>query len=217
MTDPRGSDAMSGIRVLLVDDHPVVRGGLRALLDTDADLTVVGEAATGEDGVRAAAEHRPDVVLMDLHLGDGIDGAAATRTIREQREPPRVLVLTTYDSDADILPAIAAGAAGYLLKDSEPEDLLRAVHDCAAGRTVLAPAVASRLVERTRLPDATLTPREIEILRMVGEGSSNRTIGKALFITEATVKSHLVQVFTKLQADNRTTAVAEARRRGIIR
>ena len=127
-----------------------------------------------------------------------------------------MLVLTTYDRDADILPAIAAGATGYLLKDAEPETLLRAVHDSAAGRTVLAPSVAGRLVDRARQPAANLTAREIEILGMVADGMSNQAIGRKLFITEATVKSHLVQVFSKLNADSRTAAVVEARRRGII-
>ena len=207
---------MTEIRVLLVDDHPVVRGGLRAALGTDPAIIVVGEAATGDDGVAQARALRPDVVLMDLQLGGGIDGAEATARIRRLPDPPRVLILTTYDRDADILPAIAAGATGYLLKDAAPEQLRRAVHDTAAGRTVLAPSVATRLVERTRSPRPALTARETEILSMVADGLSNQAIGRALFITEATVKSHLVQVFAKLRVDNRTTAVAEARRRGII-
>lgn len=207
---------MPEIRILLVDDHPVVRGGLRAALDGETDIRVVGEAATGEDGVAQAATLRPDVVLMDLQLGAGIDGAEATTRIRALPNPPRVLVLTTYDRDADILPAIAAGAAGYLLKDATPDQLRSAVRDTAAGRTVLAPTVATRLVERARAPHPTLTARETQILVMVAEGASNQAIGRALFITEATVKSHLVQVFTKLAVDNRTAAVAEARRRGLI-
>ncbi|HEY3501898.1 MAG TPA: response regulator transcription factor [Actinocatenispora sp.] len=207
---------MPEIRVLLVDDHPVVRGGLRAALDGDADIRVVGEAATGEDGAAQAATLHPDVVLMDLQLGAGIDGAEATTRIRALPNPPRVLVLTTYERDADILPAIAAGAAGYLLKDATPDQLRSAVHDTAAGRTVLAPTVATRLVERARSPYPALTARETQILVMVADGASNQAIGRALFITEATVKSHLVQVFTKLAVDNRTAAVAEARRRGLI-
>jgi DNA-binding NarL/FixJ family response regulator len=204
------------IRVLLVDDHPVVRGGLRAALGADPEIAVVGEAATGADGVERAAARHPDVVLMDLALGPGIDGAEATARIRRMPDPPRVLVLTTYDRDADILPAIAAGAAGYLLKDATPEQLRTAVRDTAAGRTVLAPAVATRLVERTRTPEPALTRRETQILGMVADGLSNQAIGRRLFITEATVKSHLVQVYAKLRVDNRTTAVAEARRRGIL-
>lgn len=208
---------MAEITVLLVDDHPVVRGGLRAALTADSMIIVVGEAGTGEDGVRLAEQLRPDVVLMDLQLGQGIDGAEATARIRRLPDPPRVLVLTTYDRDADILPAITAGATGYLLKDAEPEALLQAVHDSAAGRTVLAPSVASRLMDRaTRPSGATLTPRETEIVAMVADGLSNQAIARRLFITEATVKSHLVQVFDKLAVDNRTSAVLEARRRGII-
>lgn len=207
---------MTEIRVLLVDDHPVVRGGLRAALTSDKDIVVVGEAADGDDGVAQATDLHPGVVLMDLQLGNGMDGSEATARIARLPNPPRVLVLTTYDRDADILPAIAAGATGYLLKDSSPEELLRAVHETHAGRTVLAPSVAGRLAQRSTSPEPTLTSRETEILQMVAQGSSNQEIGRALFITEATVKSHLVSVFTKLHADNRTTAVATARRRGLI-
>ena len=207
---------MADIRVLIIDDHPVVRRGLRATLVADPMITVVGEAGTGEDGVRLAEQHRPDVVLMDLQLGTGIDGAEATARICALSDPPRVLVITTYDRDVDILPAVSSGASGYLLKDAEPETLLQAVRDCAAGRTVLAPSVADRLVERVREPARTLTAREIEIVSMVATGMSNQLIGQQLYITEATVKSHLVQVFQKLRVDNRTAAVVEARRRGII-
>lgn len=208
---------MTSIRIMLVDDHPIVRGGLRAALDADPEITVVGEAATGEDALDRVTELRPDLVLMDLQLGAGIDGAEATRRIRTMSHPPRVLILTTYDSDADILPAIEAGATGYLLKDADPADLLAAIRTAAAGETVLAPSVASRLVSRVRSPGRTLTRRETEILQMVADGLGNQAIGRRLFITEATVKSHLVQVFTKLGVDNRTAAVAEARRRGTLR
>ncbi|MCW3816348.1 response regulator transcription factor [Micromonospora sp. DR5-3] len=211
---PRPADP---IRVLIVDDHPIVRRGLRAALDADPGITVVGEAATGADAIAQAEAATPDVVLMDLHLGAGINGAEATRRILAHPRPPRVLVLTTYDSDADILPAITAGATGYLLKDTEPDDLLAAIRSAAAGETVLAPAIASRLVTRVRTPGRALTPREIQILQLVAEGHSNHGIARAMFITEATVKSHLVQVFSKLDVDNRTAAVAEGRRRGVIR
>jgi DNA-binding NarL/FixJ family response regulator len=207
---------MSDVTVLVVDDHPVVRGGLRAALAADPTITVVDEAASGEDGIAKAEDLRPDVVLMDLQLSSGMDGAAATGRIRALADPPRVLVLTTYDRDSDILPAIAAGATGYLLKDTSPEELLRAVHETKLGRTVLAPSVAGRLTEHAATGQPTLTARETQILQMVAEGQSNQAIGRTLFITEATVKSHLVAVFTKLGADNRTTAVATARRRGII-
>ncbi|HEY0698137.1 MAG TPA: response regulator transcription factor, partial [Micromonospora sp.] len=177
----------------------------------------VGEAATGEEAVALAGVCRPDLVLMDLHLGGGMNGAEATGRLLARRRPPRVLVLTTYDSDADILPAVTAGATGYLLKDTGPEDLLTGIRAAASGETVLAPAVARRLVARVRTPDRALTARETQILDMVADGHSNQGIARALFITEATVKSHRVQVFGKLGVDNRTAAVAEARRRGILR
>ncbi|WP_155374810.1 response regulator [Catellatospora vulcania] len=205
------------ISVLLVDDHPIVRAGLRATLEADPGLCVVGEASGGDEAVRLARELRPDVVLMDLQLGPGIDGAAATARVRELPEPPRVLILTTYDSDADILRGIEAGAIGYLLKDAEPADLLRGLRAAAAGETVLAPSVATRLVSRERAPGISLTPREAQVLQLVAGGHSNSAIARRLFISEATVKSHLVQVFAKLGVDNRTAATAEGRRRGVIR
>ncbi|OIV35923.1 DNA-binding response regulator [Mangrovactinospora gilvigrisea] len=208
---------MSAVRVVLVDDHPVVRAGLRALLAAADGIEVVGEAGSADEAVARAAAGGADVVLMDLNLGGGGDGAEATRRIRALPEPrPRVLVLTTYDSDADILRAVEAGATGYLLKDAEPEELLRALRTAASGETVLAPVVASRLVSRMRDPAPALTSREAEILRLVAEGRSNRAIARGLFVTEATVKSHLVHVFTKLGVDSRTAAVAEARRRGLL-
>ncbi|MEV0644269.1 response regulator transcription factor [Phytomonospora sp. NPDC050363] len=205
------------ITVLIVDDHPVVRGGLRAAFDADDGIEVVGDAGTGEAAVDIATETGPDVVLMDLQLGTGIDGAEATRRLRALPRPPRVLILTTYDSEADILRAIEAGATGYLLKDAEPADLRAAIRTAARGETVLAPSVATRLVSRVGRPAGNLTPRETEVLQMVAEGRGNRAIARELFITEATVKSHLVQVYTKLGVDSRTAAAAEARRRGLIR
>ncbi|GAB4053667.1 response regulator [Catellatospora paridis] len=205
------------ISVLLVDDHPIVRAGLRATLAADPGLRVVGEASGGDEAVRLARALRPDVVLMDLQLGPGSDGATATARVRELPDPPRVLILTTYDSDADILRAIEAGAIGYLLKDAEPADLLRGLRAAAAGETVLAPSVATRLVSRERAPGISLTPREAQVLQLVAGGHSNSAIARQLFISEATVKSHLVQVFAKLGVDNRTAATAEGRRRGVIR
>lgn len=210
------ADGTGPIRVLIVDDHPIVRRGLRAALAADPGIEVVGEAATGTDAVAQAAAVGPDLVLMDLNLGPGMSGTDATRQLLELPVPPRVLILTTYDSDADILPAISAGATGYLLKDTDPDDLLDAVRMAAAGETVLTPAIAKRLVTRVRAPERALTPREIQILTMVASGQSNLSIARSSFITEATVKSHLVQVFAKLGVDNRTAAVTEARRRGII-
>ena len=206
-------------RVLLVDDHPVVRRGVRATIEVDETITVAGEAGSGEQALALLAEVElaVDVVLLDLQLGAGIDGAETTRRIQRLPRPPRVLVLTTYDTDADILPAIEAGASGYLLKDTDPAELIAAIHAAAAGDTVLAPSVATRLVSRVRAPGIMLTPRETQVLQMVADGLSNQGIAKELFITEATVKSHLVHVFTKLGVDSRTAATAAARQRGLIR
>jgi DNA-binding NarL/FixJ family response regulator len=206
-------------RVLLVDDHPVVRRGVRATIEVDETITVAGEAGSGEQALALLAEVElaVDVVLLDLQLGAGIDGAETTRRIQRLPRPPRVLVLTTYDTDADILPAIEAGATGYLLKDTDPAELIAAIHAAAAGDTVLAPSVATRLVSRVRAPGIMLTPRETQVLQMVADGLSNQGIAKELFITEATVKSHLVQVFTKLGVDSRTAATATARQRRLIR
>ena len=203
-------------RVLLVDDHPVVRAGLRALLSANG-IDVVGEAADGADGVRRAEQVHPDVVLMDLRLGDGMDGVEATRQIRERPHPPTVLILTTYDTDADILRAVEAGATGYLLKDAPVAQLVDAVDRAARGETVLAPEVAQRLVTSLRSPRPQLSARELEVLRLVADGDSNRAVAKRLFVSEATVKSHLVHVFTKLGVDSRTAAVAAARDVGLLR
>jgi DNA-binding NarL/FixJ family response regulator len=208
---------MSGVRVLVVDDHPVVRAGMRSLLDARPEVSVVGEAATGEEAVTMVAVLEPELVLMDLQLGDGIDGVEATRRLLRLPSPPRVLIVTTFDSDADILPAIEAGASGYLLKDALPDVLAAAIVEAARGDTVLAPSVAARLVERSRGPEVELTSREIEVIGLVSDGLSNREVGDRLFIGEATVKTHLVHVFSKLDATSRTAAVAEARRRGLVR
>lgn len=207
---------MSAVRVLLVDDHPVVRTGLRALLASHDDIVVVAEASSGEEAVASASAAKPDVVLMDLRLGSGIDGAQATARILTAADPPRVVVLTTYDTDADILRAVEAGAAGYLLKDTDPKVLIESVFAAARGETVLDPDVAQRLYRRMQQPRADLSAREIEVLSLVAEGLSNRAIAKQLFVSEATVKSHLVHAFTKLDVDNRTAAVVAARERGLI-
>ena len=207
---------MSGVRVLLVDDHPVVRAGLRALLASHDDVFVVAEAASGEEAVASAMITKPDVVLMDLRLGDGIDGAQATAQIVAASDPPRVVVLTTYDTDADILRAVEAGAAGYLLKYTDPEVLIESVFAAARGETVLDPDVAQRLYRRMQRPPADLSAREVEVLSLVAKGLSNRAIAKQLVVSEATVKSHLVHAFTKLDVDNRTAAVVAARERGLI-
>jgi DNA-binding NarL/FixJ family response regulator len=204
------------IRLLLGDDHPVVRAGIRAMLESEADLEVVGEAATAEDAVRLAAASDIDVVLMDLQVPGAMQGAEATRRIRSHERAPRVLVLTNYDTDADILGAIEAGASGYLLKDAPPGELVAAVRAAAVGESALAPAVSSRLRASREAADS-LTTREAEVLTLVAEGRSNRDIGRALFLSEATVKSHLVHIFTKLGVGSRTAAVARARELGAIR
>ncbi|MFE5297642.1 response regulator [Streptomyces sp. NPDC056632] len=205
------------IRLLLADDHPVVRAGLRAVLDTEPDFAVVAEAATAERAVELAAAGEVDVVLMDLQFGAGMHGSEATAAITAVAGGPRVLVLTTYDTDADILAAVEAGASGYLLKDAPPEELAAAVRTAAAGQSALAPAVAHRLMDRMRTPAEALTKRELEVLQLVGEGLSNQQISKALFLSQATVKSHLVHIFAKLGVDSRTAAVAAATARRLIR
>ncbi|MEU3400213.1 response regulator transcription factor [Streptomyces filamentosus] len=205
------------VRLLLADDHPVVRAGLRAVLDTEPGFTVVAEAATAERAVELAAAGGVDVVLMDLQFGAGMHGSEATAAITALPGGPKVLVLTTYDTDADILAAVEAGASGYLLKDAPPEELAAAVRTAAAGQSALAPAVAHRLMDRMRTPAEALTKRELEVLQLVGEGLSNQQISKVLFLSQATVKSHLVHVFAKLGVDSRTAAVAAARERRLIR
>ncbi|MGW0817842.1 response regulator [Streptomyces viridiviolaceus] len=205
------------IRLLLADDHPVVRAGLRAVLETEEDLTVVAEAATAEEAVTRADRGDIDVVLMDLQFGRGMTGAEATAAITARSGAPRVLIVTTYDTDADTLPAIEAGATGYLLKDAPPEDLAAAVRTAAAGRTTLAPTVADRLMTRLREPHTSLTRRETEVLALVAEGLSNQQIAERLHLTEGTVKSHLGRAYTKLGVDSRTAAVATATGLGLIR
>ena len=204
------------IRILLVDDHPVVRSGIRAMLAGQPDFDLVGEAATGEEAVEAAGRLTPDVVLMDLQLGKGIHGSEATRQI-VALNGPHVLILTTFDTDGDILAAIEAGATGYLLKDAPSDDLHAAIRAAASGASTLAPSVASRLLGRVRTPDATLSPRELEVLSHVAAGLSNRQISKQLFLSETTIKTHLVHIYTKLGVDSRTAAVAVATRKGLIR
>lgn len=203
-------------RVLVTDDHPVVRAGLRMLLEASG-IDVVAEAASGAEAIALARDLRPDLVLMDLQLGDGMDGVAATSALLALPTPPQVLIVTTYDADADILRAVEAGAAGYLLKDAPAADLVDAVERAARGETVLAPAVADRLLARLRRPAPRLSARETEVLRLVADGASNREVARALFLSEATVKSHLVHIFDKLDVDSRTAAVARAREVGLLR
>lgn len=204
------------VRVVLVDDHPVVRAGIIGMLAGETDIDVVGEAGTGTEALRVVAAFEPDVVLMDLRMPD-LDGVEATRLLRERDNPPRVVILTTYDTDADILRAVEAGATGYLLKDSPRQELVEAVRAAARGQTVLSPPVAAKLVSRMRGADASaLTSREIDVLGLVGRGLTNGQIGRALLISEATVKTHLLRVFAKLGVDDRTAAVTTAISQGII-
>jgi DNA-binding NarL/FixJ family response regulator len=199
--------------VIIVDDHPVVREGLRAVLSTEPDISVVAECGYGEDAVAAAAELAPDVVLMDLRL-PGLDGVAATGQITAAGGPA-VLMLTTYDTDGDIARAIAAGAVGYLLKDAPRRELVAAVHATARGETVLAAPVAAKLVGQVR-GASSLTERETEVLRRIALGLSNPEIGRELFISEATVKSHVMRIFGKLSVRDRTAAVTVAMSRGLL-
>ena len=206
----------STVRVVVVEDHPVTRMGVVALLGQDERIEVVGEAGAGEDALGVVARERPDVVVTDLRMGDGLDGVGVTSAVRGTRPAPAVLVLTTYDTDRDIVRAVEAGAAGYLLKDADPARITDAVIRAAAGGTVLSPDLAQRVVARISRPQADLSPREVEILAAVARGLSNREIARALVISEATVKTHLVHVFTKLDVDSRTAAVARAREDGLI-
>jgi DNA-binding NarL/FixJ family response regulator len=203
--------------VVLVDDHPVVRAGLRALLEGQPDLGVVGEADTAAEAERVVEVERPDVVLMDLALGDGPGGARATAALRARPDPPQVLVLTTYQTEADVLAALEAGARGFLLKDAPPAELFRAVRHVADGQMVLAPSVAARLAARASAPAPVLSPREVEILGLLVEGLSNRDMARRLFLSEATVKSHLSHVYAKLRVDSRTAAIAHALEHRIVR
>jgi DNA-binding NarL/FixJ family response regulator len=205
------------VRLLLADDHPVVRAGLRAVLEGELDFEVVAEAPTAERAVELTAELDVDVVLMDLQFGSGMGGSQATAAITARPGAPRVLVLTTYDTDVDILAAIEAGATGYLLKDTPPDELADAVRTAAAGRSALGPEIAQRLMDRVRAPAETLSLREIEVLQLVADGLSNQQISERLFLSQATVKSHLVHVYAKLGVDSRTAAVAVATARGVIR
>ncbi|MBK0870160.1 response regulator transcription factor [Saccharopolyspora sp. HNM0986] len=203
------------IRLLLADDHPVVRAGLRAVLDTEPDFEVTAEADDAERAIGLAAT--VDVVLMDLRFGAGMHGSDATAAITARPEPPRVLVLTTYDTDADILAAIEAGATGYLLKDAPPEELTAAVRAAAAGRSALAPTVADRLVHRMRRPGTSLSRRELDVLQLLADGLSNAEISRRLYLSQATVKTHLVHIYDKLGVESRTAALAAAQARGLIR
>jgi DNA-binding NarL/FixJ family response regulator len=211
------SPPSSPVRLLLCDDHAVVRAGLRALLSSADGIDVVGEAATGEEALAMAAHLNPDVVLMDLQLDDGMDGVTATRRLTAGGSPgPRVLVLTMFDTDADITRAIEAGATGYLLKAEQPEELFSAIRDAASGRSTLSAPVADRLLTRLRSPRPALSAREHEILAQLARGLGNREIARALFISEATVKTHLGRIYGKLGVETRAGAVAVAKERRLL-
>ena len=207
---------MTLLRILVVDDHPVVRDGLRGMLAAEPDMEVVGEAANGHQALAEAHRLTPDVVLMDLRMPE-LDGVGATERLSRELPSINVLVLTTYDTDNDIVREVGAGAIGYLLKDTPREDLFRAIRAAAAGESVLTPTVAARLLGQLRGPSPeTLTDRECEVLAQVARGGTNREVAAALFISEATVKTHLVHIYDKLGVDDRTAAVMSALDRGLL-
>ncbi|MGW6902921.1 response regulator transcription factor [Streptomyces sp. NPDC054940] len=221
--------ATEPLRLLVVDDHTVVRAGLRALLEGEPGFEVVGETGDGTDSVRLVARLRPDVVLMDLRLTDpgtsspagadgidGIDGIEATRRILATTTGVQVVVLTSHGRTADVLRAVEAGARGYVLKAGPPEELFRAVRAAAAGGMALAPEAAASVLGQAVEPGPTLSDREVEVVRLLAQGHSNRAIASALFLAEATVKTHLVRIYRKLGTENRAATVSEAVRRGLI-
>jgi DNA-binding NarL/FixJ family response regulator len=207
---------MTAIRLLIVDDHPIMRDGLRGVFADDPGFEVVGEAGDGGEAVRLAQRVEADVILMDLRMPT-MGGVEAITRLRELGHPARVLVLTTYDSDRDVLPAIKAGATGYLLKDAPRDELIRAVRAAHAGQSVLSPSVAGALIDLTanRGPDA-LSPREVEVLRLVADGATNQTAARQLLVSETTIKTHLLHIYTKLGVRDRASAVATAYKRGLL-
>lgn len=210
-------EIVTPIRIAIVDDHPIFRAGLQGLLSTQPDFEVVGEAANGADAVSLVRHSAPKLVLMDLQM-PRLDGVGAIRQIMEVAPKTRILVLTTYDSDGDILRAVEAGAAGYLLKDTPREELFKAIRSTARGDSVLSPSVASKLLVRARgQVERSLSAREIEVLALVARGTGNKIIAKDLRISEATVKTHLLHIFEKLGVDDRTAAVTVAMERGMLR
>ena len=217
------------VSVLIVDDHPIVRSGLRAVIEAESQrgaapagadsaeaVRVIGEAATGEEAVALATAMHPDVVLCDLRLGDGMDGVATTAALRALDTAPAVLILTTFDRDAEIIGALEAGASGYLLKEVAPDSIVAGIRRAAAGGTVLSPDLAARVLGGMRNPLPRLTGREVEVLKQLATGATNRQIARALFVAEATVKSHIAHIFTKLGVDSRSRAIRVAQETGLI-
>lgn len=204
------------IKVLLVDDHPIVRTGLRALLANYPEISVLGEASSGEEAVAITQRDPADVVLCDLRLGDGMNGVATTAALRAMPNPPQVLILTTFDKDAEIIQCIEAGAAGYLLKDVSSQTIIDSIRQAAAGQLVLAPEMTQRVLAGMRRPKVELTQRESEVLQQLATGASNKQIANTLFVSEATVKTHLVHIFDKLQASSRTGAIHAAKDLGLL-
>jgi DNA-binding NarL/FixJ family response regulator len=206
----------AAIRLLIVDDHPVVRNGLSGMFAGEADFEVVGEAADGSEAVRRARALTPDVILMDLRMPE-MDGVSAIAALAAAGVPARVLVLTTYDTDGDVLSAIEAGATGYMLKDAPAADLFKAVRAAANGKATLSPSVATRVVGQMRAPaQEPISQRELEVLTLISRGLSNRDAAAQLFISTATVKTHLVHIYEKLDVNDRAAAVAEAFNRGLL-
>ncbi|MFC4222467.1 response regulator [Lysinibacter cavernae] len=205
------------IRVMLVDDHAVVRAGLRIILETQHDIRVVGEASTGEECLASVGRLAPDLVVVDLAMGEGMGGIETIQRLRGEWPGIQALVFTTYDTDADIVRAVDAGAIGYVLKDAAPAEIYAAVRAGARGERVLSPPVASRILEQLQRPQLTLTPREAQILELLASGVGNKELSRQLFISEATVKTHLAHVYEKLGVDGRGAAIAVATQRGIIR
>jgi len=210
------SASKTPISVLIVDDHPIVRDGLRGMFAADPRFEVLGEAADGAEAIAAGERLRPDVILMDLRMPE-VDGVTAIRELARRGVESRVLVLTTYDTDSDVLPAIEAGATGFMLKDAPREELVRAVRAAAGGQAALSPAVATRLMGQMRRPATEpLSQRELEVLGLIARGSTNREAAERLFISEATVKTHLLHVYAKLGVNDRAAAVATAFERGYL-
>ena len=204
------------IRVILVDDHPVVRAGLKSVIEAPDNIAVVGEAGSGEEALTIVDELDPDVVLCDLRLGEGIDGIELTKRLRAKPNPPAVLILTTFDLDSEIIAAINSGASGYLLKDIDPGDISTAIEKAAKGETYMPPEISSKVFAAMRNPGPKLTRRERDVVKLLATGASNVQIAQELFVTEATVKSHLVNVFTKLGVDSRARAIRVAEDQGLV-